>query len=217
LNALGAGIVIRDTIATSIIERIKKKEGNYFIDNSFAKYVSPQHFFDKDGLLTTSWKGFVNEKDDEHKIKYYLNKQMCPKGFAWIKLSDIPKNTQILPTHKIFISKAYNGGDAFPHQIIGKPFYGEPGSVCSQTYLVIGYNHNFTKTICENIISYMTTKFFRYMVFIKKKTQDNPSAVFQFVPPQDFSKSWTDVELYSKYDLTDAEVSFIESIIKPME
>lgn len=55
------------------------------------------------------------------------------------------------------------------------------------------------------------------MVFIKKKTQDNPSAVFQFVPLQDFSKPWTDAELYAKYGLSDDEIAFIESMIKPME
>jgi len=37
------------------------------------------------------------------------------------------------------------------------------------------------------------------------------------VPKQDFSKPWTDMELYAKYDLTDDEISFIESMIKPME
>ena len=55
------------------------------------------------------------------------------------------------------------------------------------------------------------------MVFIKKKTQDNPSSVFEFVPLQDFSKSWTDEELYAKYGLSDDEIAFIESMIKPME
>ena len=217
LNSLGAGIVIRDTFASKIIEKIKAVEGNYIPDFCFSKYVSPQHFFDKDGLLTTSWTGFVNEKDKEHTIKYYLNKQMNPTGFAWIKESDIPKNREAISLHKIYISKAYNGGDAFPHQIIGKAFYGEPDSVCSQTYLIIGYNEKFSEFICRNIITYMSTRFFRYMVFIKKKTQDNPSSVFEFVPLQDFTKPWTDEELYKKYNLTDEEIQFIESMIKPME
>ena len=55
------------------------------------------------------------------------------------------------------------------------------------------------------------------MVSIKKKTQDNPSSVFEFVPLQDFTKPWTDEELYRKYNLTDEEIAFIESMIKPME
>jgi site-specific DNA-methyltransferase (adenine-specific) len=41
--------------------------------------------------------------------------------------------------------------------------------------------------------------------------------VFRFVPLQDFSKPWTDEELYKKYGLTDEEIQFIESMIRPME
>ena len=227
LNALGAGIVIRDTTATDIINKIKKREGNYFANGSFAKYVSPQHFFDKNGLLTTSWKGYKDKRDKLHCIKYYLNKQMASSEFAWIKNADIPKNQNVIQKHKIYISKAYNGGDAFPHQIIGKAFYGEPGSVCSQTYLVIGYNENFTQAICDNIIKYMKTTFFRYLVFVKKKTQDNPSSVFQFVPLQDFtpnsdiywSKSVADIDnqLYKKYGISPTEVNYIKKLIKTIQ
>lgn len=40
---------------------------------------------------------------------------------------------------------------------------------------------------------------------------------FQFVPVQDFSKPWTDAELYEKYGLNDEEIALIESMIRPME
>ena len=69
---------------------------------------------------------------------------------------------------KVFIPAANGSNDI----ILGRPFIGEPGSVCSQTFLVIGYDsekHNFSKTECENIITYIQTKFFRYLVSIKKK------------------------------------------------
>ena len=55
------------------------------------------------------------------------------------------------------------------------------------------------------------------MVSIKKKTQDAFAQVYEFVPLQDFSKPWTDAELYAKYGLTEDEIDFIESMIKPME
>ena len=48
-------------------------------------------------------------------------------------------------------------------------------------------------------------------------TQDISAEKFRFVPLQDFSKPWTDEELYKKYNLTDDEIQFIESMIKPME
>ena len=63
----------------------------------------------------------------------------------------------------------------------------------------------------------MKTRFFRYLVSIKKKTQHTINSVFDLVPLQDFSKPWTDEELYEKYGLDLFEREYIESLIKPME
>ena len=230
MNFKNTGIAIRDTNATSIITRIANLEGEYFNENrNFSIYVSPQHFYDKDGLLTTSWRGYKLESTVTNNIKYYLNKNLADNGFAWIKMSDIPKNRETLDLHKVYISKAYGAGDSFPHQIIGKPFYGEPNSICSQTYLVIGFDiqNRLSQEMCLNIIKYIYTKFFRYLVYVKKKTQDNPSSVFQFVPLQNFTAQsdidWSksipeiDQQLYTKYNLSEDEINFIEKMIKPME
>ena len=50
-----------------------------------------------------------------------------------------------------------------------------------------------------------------------KNTQDAPQRVYNLVPMQDFSKSWTDEELYKKYKLTKKEIAFIEKMVRPME
>ena len=63
----------------------------------------------------------------------------------------------------------------------------------------------------------MQTKFFRFMMSLIKNTQNISKGVFAFVPVQDWSKSWTDEELYSKYGITDNEIAFIDSMIRPME
>ena len=52
---------------------------------------------------------------------------------------------------------------------------------------------------------------------IAKSSQDATAKTFRFVPLQDFSKPWTDSELYFKYGLTIDEIAFIETMIKPME
>lgn len=70
---------------------------------------------------------------------------------------------------------------------------------------------------CRNVLSYISTRFFRFLVMLKKPSQHATSKVYTFVPIQDFSKPWTDEELYVKYDLTNEEIAFIESMIKPME
>lgn len=168
--------------------------------------------------MTSNWKGYKDKKTDEFNIKYYISKSFNDSSFGFISSQQLPKNAGTVSLHKVYIPAA--GGSGTDEIILGKPFYGEPNSVCSQTYLVIGYNpekHNFSKEQCESIISYIKTKFFRYLVSIKKKTQNGPRGVYQFVPLQDFSKPWTDEELYAKYNLSSEEIGFIESMIKPME
>ena len=68
---------------------------------------------------------------------------------------------------------------------------------------------------CKNVISYINTKFFHFLMGLKKVTQDATSKVYQFIPIQDFSKSWTDKELYEKYKLSKEEIEFIESMVRP--
>lgn len=83
--------------------------------------------------------------------------------------------------------------------------------------MVIRESKAFSKEEAENIISYITTKFFRFLVAIKTSTQDIAPKAYEFVPIQDFSKTWTDNELYLKYDLVKEEIDFIESMIRPMD
>lgn len=220
LDSANAGVVIREPQSYSIIEKIVTIEGAYYteLSNNFSGVVSPKHFFDNSELLTSNWKGYKKEKSDLYNIKYYISKSFNDIPFGWIRQEDLPKNQSTKDLHKVYIPAA--GGSGTDAQVLGYPFYGEPNSVCSQTYLVIGYDpekHNFSKQECENIISYIKTRFFRYLVSIKKKTQNGPRGVYQFVPMQDFSKPWTDEELYKKYNLTQEEIDFIESMIKPME
>lgn len=67
------------------------------------------------------------------------------------------------------------------------------------------------------MMSYISTKFFRFLVLQKKNSQNAARGVYQFVPQQDFSKPWTDEELYEKYGITNEEIEFIDSMIRPMD
>lgn len=106
-------------------------------------------------------------------------------------------------------------GNSLPTQVINKPFIAKPNSCCTETYTVIGPFDSENE--CRNVISYIRTKFFRFMVLLLKSTQSAPQKVYSLVPNQDFSKPWTDEELYEKYNLSQEEIDFIESMIKPME
>ena len=219
LDSKGAGIVVRDPQAYSILEKIEAVEDAYYTDadKNFSGLVSAKHFFDDSKLLTSNWTGYKSQSDSVYSIKYYLNVNR-ERTFRWISNQQLPKNKKTKDLHKVYIPAA--GGSGYDDQVLGKPFYGEPNSVCSQTFLVIGYDpekHAFTEEECKNIIKYIQTRFFRYLVSIKKKTQNGPRGVYQFVPLQDFKIEWTDEALYKKYNLSKEEIEFIESSIKPLE
>lgn len=66
-------------------------------------------------------------------------------------------------------------------------------------------------------MSYIRTRFFRFLVLLIKNTQHASQKVYSLVPIQDFSKPWTDEALYKKYDLTEDEIAFIEKMVRPMD
>ena len=91
----------------------------------------------------------------------------------------------------------------------------EPGTICTETYMLLNAFDNQQE--CINMLQFLKTRFVRAMVAMVTATQHLSKANFRFVPLQDFTRSWTDADLYEKYGLTEDEVSFIESMIKPME
>lgn len=96
-------------------------------------------------------------------------------------------------------------------------FVGKPETVCTESFMIIGADLQLNEEQCVNLANYMQTKFVRFLHSLAKASHDATSKTYRFVPMQDFSKPWTDKELYAKYGLDDEEVAFIESMIKPME
>lgn len=190
---------VRFNNAISILRKVRNFKGS-----SFESIVSPRKPF---GIEATDK---IYEKEDINLIPVYA----YPKN-GYILKYNIRQNKEWINQYKVFISKAYGERGEFPYFVIGKPFIGEKGTCCTETYLVIGANDD--KVIVENIKKYMMTKFFRFFVLFKKNTQNAAKNVYTFVPLQDFSKPWTDEELYAKYGLTQEEIDFIESMIRPME
>lgn len=195
----GSDTFIRFNEAVSIIKKIRE-----FNEPSFMNITSARRPF---GLSSTT-KIHPEKNNDDLFIYSY------PKN-GYINRNDVIQNLDLVGKYKVYIAKAYGERGDFPYLVIGKPFLGKPNTCCSETYLTIGSFNN--EENAQNIISYMSTKLFRFLVLIKKNTQNAPRGVYQFVPLQNFSKPWTDEELYAKYKLTPEEIDFIESIIKPME
>lgn len=87
--------------------------------------------------------------------------------------------------------------------------------ICSETYLVV--NSFDSDTEAENLCLYFKTKFVRFLIAQLTSTQQLAKSNFGLVPNQDFTKFWTDAELNAKCGLTDNEIAFIDSTIKPMD
>lgn len=137
------------------------------------------------------------------------------KTTGFISVSYLSAYSKLLNSYKVFISYAYGAGEDFPHQILNKPFLGEPNSACTETYLTIGAFSSYEEA--KNVISYIQTRLFRFLVLLLKNTQHATAKVYSLVPLQDFSEPWTDEKLYAKYGLTPEEIAFIESMVRPME
>lgn len=196
----GFDTLIRYNEAVSIIHKVIA-----FKENSFSKLVSSRKPFG----LATNFKNYKATAFSDS-IKIYATKKV---GFVSPK--EILQNKDWVKEHKVFITMAYGAGEEYPHQIINKPILGEPNTCSTETYLVVGPFSS--KNRAQNVMSYMATKFFRLLVLLNKPTQHATSKVYRFVPIQNFDEEWTDEKLYTKYGLTEEEIEFIDSMVRPME
>ena len=147
-------------------------------------------------------------------------KIMTSKGDFYVPERDVSTNSDIINEWKVVMSKtsAEHAGQADKEgrkkvvsriEVLGKQH------ICSESYLLIG--HMKTKESADNLVEYIKTRFFRFLLSSVLLTQNIAKDKFQFIPQQDFNIRWTDEELYKKYNLTDDEIAFIESMIRPME
>lgn len=195
----GSDTFVRFNEAIPILRRIQEKR-----ENSIIEIISSRKPF---GDIVNS---AIKEKSFEGSTKVYA----YPKN-GYIHKVAVNTNKEWIDRHKVFIAKAYGERGTFPYLVTGKPFLGEPGAVSTETYLLIG--PFTTESEAQNAKNYIATRFFRFLTLLKKNTQNAPKGVYSFVPIQDFTEEWTDEKLYKKYGITEDEIAFIESMIRPME
>ena len=194
-------LLIRYNQSISIMKKVLK-----FKEVSLGKYVSTSKPFG----MRSNFSDFTSIQTEMHSVKLY---RFGENGYVAKKI--IVKNENLIDRYKVLVSKASPGGDEYPHYIVSQPIVSEPNSVCTETYLVI--KDVDSRTEAENLVSYIKTRFFRFMMSLVKNTQNISKASYTFVPLQDFSHPWTDEMLYHKYKLSSDEIAFIESMIRPME
>ena len=150
-------------------------------------------------------------------------------GISFLSESDVPQNIELAPKWKVIMSKASaeHAGQTDKEgrkRIVSRLEVLEPGTICTESYLLLDVFDSQYEA--ENLKKYMRTQFVRFLLGSILLTQNIVRDKFRFVPIQDFTENsdidWSksveeiDKQLYAKYQLSDDEISFIESMIKPM-
>lgn len=193
----GSDVFIRYNEAITILHKVLEKG-----EESFASSVFPAMTFG----MRTFFKDFDSQEPAEELVKLYAN-----LSHGYIYKSKVERGIEYIEKWKVYVPEAVGTGNIATDVL--KPVLGEPNSVSTETYIMNGPYNSQEEAV--NAISYINTKFFHFMIGLKKITQHTTRKVYEFVPMQDFSKGWTDIDLYEKYRLSAEEISFIENMVWP--
>ena len=208
-------ILIRDPRLARIVETVKAKMDELGETATVDELLSGDTPF---GIPTNpaSSKKTPFPVRDSRSYGFDIELDMLGEGqkrvVAYVRRTDIKKNAQDIDFDKIFIAAA--GGSGNDLNILGNPIVAPKGSVCSQTFIYAKFG---SAEESENFAGYLKTRFFRALVSARKIDQHAPSKVYSFVPVQDFTRPWTDDELFEKYGLDDVARKWIETNIREMK
>jgi site-specific DNA-methyltransferase (adenine-specific) len=208
----GADVFIRFNAGLSILKKVAATETGS--DKSLElpdakKFMNLVSSIGAFGLDST-FRGKQKKSGDD--LKVYRN-----GGVGYVARAEIAKEQTVFDKWKVFIGRAAPGTgnkDTYPHKILSTPFIGEPGSISSWTYMHIGPFK--TKTQAESVLSYLSCRFTRFLILLHKPSADTTRKVYTFVPKQEWTRQWTDEALYKKYGITEEEIAFIETLVRPM-
>ena len=201
-------IFVRDSQAISILDKIFKEENVDTINNyiSAAKAFGFRTFFIEDNR-------FKNSADNlQDAIKCYGR----AGKIGYVERTEVQSHPEWIDKWKVYVPESNNIGTEL-NDDNQNSFVGAPGTICTETYLVVGAELNLTQDEASHLSDYLRSRFARFLLSLAKISQHGTGKTYRFIPLQDFSKSWTDAELYAKYGLTAEEIDFIEAKIKPME
>ena len=192
-------IFIRDTIARDVIKKVLSKN-----EPSLASVVYTQKPF---GFRTN----FV-DFDKNGNVKIYTKKVKI--GYAYIERDRVTVNSDIIDKWKLVTSRSTSVPEEDNGQVLrlSQTFLVEPGAVVTESYVVVDVFDN--KEEAENCYKYLKTKLFRFLCQQNIVSPDVSKRTFVFVPLLDFNKTWTDNELYKRYNLSKNEIKYIEDNIK---
>jgi site-specific DNA-methyltransferase (adenine-specific) len=193
-------VLVRDVRALDILQKVLAVG-----EPSMQEIVSSKRPFG----LTTNFAGDTKTASSKS-VKLYRSGSP-----TWVARSKVTVNSEWIDQWKVLIPKAgpgNSGGHVIPDMVLGKPQIAEPKSCCTETFIVVGPLPD--RAQAEAVASYMTTRFFRFLVSLRKVSQDAPKGTYLWAPQQAWNRTWTDEELYEKYEIAADEQSYIDEMIR---
>lgn len=194
-------VLVRSNQAVPILEKVQA-QGEPTLDEQ----VSSRKPFG----LATNYPGRTTKSGMKQPVLLFANQRT-----AWVDLEMLPSNQHLVDRWKVFMTRVQGTSAAVETMFLRPPVIGEPGTACTETYVIAGVFDSQSEA--ESLASYLRSRFVRFLVSLRKSTQDATKHVYGFVPVQSWDQTWTDKDLYEKYGLSNEEIEYIESIVRPME
>lgn len=198
-------IFVRDNIGLSIVKKIQA--------------VSDE-FMDK-GVLQLAPFGLRTYIRGEALPFENSIKVLSSEGYGYVSKDDINRNREKMNKYKVVIGRLVpsNGEVGIDpskgYKAITCPQVVQNDEVVTETYLVCATLDTLREAV--NCCEYLKLKFPRFLLRLTYSSMNVNRANFVFVPNQDFNRSYSDEDLYKKYNLTEDEIAYIERLIRPME
>jgi hypothetical protein len=188
-------VLVRRNEAVPILEKVRVKK-----EPTLEARVSSRKPFG----LATNFKGKPTKAGLKDPVQLFENQRI-----GWIERKSITTNAAWIDEWKVLMTRVQGTSAAVETKFLGKPVIAGPGTACTETYLVAG--HFDDEDNAAKFAAYLRTRFVRFLVSLRKSTQDAPKNVYAFVPDLPLSQEWTDTKLYKRYGLTQEEIAFVES------
>ena len=188
-------ILVRRNEAVPIMGKVRAKK-----EPTLDERVSSRKPFG----LATNFKGKPAATGLKKPVMLFENQRV-----GWIERKMIAVNPEWIDEWKVLMTAVQGTSAAVETKFLSRPIIAEPGTACTETYLVAG--HFGTEQEAAALDAYLRTRFVRFLVSLRKATQHATRDVYSFVPDLPLNQKWTDAKLYKRYGLTKEEVAFIES------
>jgi SAM-dependent methyltransferase len=198
-------VLIRRNEAVSILDKVRAYRVGGQPEPTLAEQVSSRKPFG----FPTNFYGAESRKGLRQAIKLYGAQRI-----SWVSRSDIQQNQDWIDDWKVLMTAVQGTSAAVETKFLSNPIIAGPGEACTETYVVAGRFDNERSAL--RFATYLRTRFVRFLISLRKYTQHANRSVYAFVPNIPLNRNWTDEKLYGRYGLTNNEISFIESIVRPM-